>query len=129
ASSTRALSEPTSMEVSSSVRTTAGAQTLSTGGTEPKDSPRRPRVLHVVYSFLLGGSELLARSLVQAIPHYSHGVISVDLPGPLQQEFEDLGARTWCAHREQTSFFQATRAVQAAVADFSPEVVHCHHLH
>ncbi len=102
---------------------------MSTGGTEPKDSPRRPRVLHVVYSFLLGGSELLARSLVQAIPHYSHGVISVDLPGPLQQEFEDLGARTWCAHREQTSFFQATRAVQAAVADFSPEVVHCHHLH
>lgn len=102
---------------------------MSTGGTVLKSSPRGLRVLHVSYSFLLGGSELLARSLVQALPEHSHGVVSVDLPGPLQQEFEDLGAQTWCAHRDQVSFSQAIRAVQAAVDEFKPDVVHCHHLH
>lgn len=102
---------------------------MSTGGTQLNNSLRRPRILHVVYSFGVGGSELLARSLVEALPRYAHGVISVDLSGPLQQEFEDLGAPTWCAHRDQSSFFQATRAVRAAVAEFGPDVVHSHHLH
>ena len=87
------------------------------------------RVLHVVYSFLLGGSELLARSLIQALPEYSHGALSIDLAGPLRQEFEDLGARTWCAHRDQGSFFQATRTVRTALTEFRPDVVHTHHLH
>lgn len=102
---------------------------MSTGGTQPNNSPRRLRVLQIVYSFQLGGSELLARSLVQALPGHDHGIVSIDLPGPLQQEFEDLSASTWCAHRDRVSFPQATRAVRAAVAEFRPDVIHSHHLH
>lgn len=89
----------------------------------------RGRVLHVIYSYLIGGSEQLVLTLVRSMPEYVHGVVAIDLSGPLEREFAGLGATTWCLDRPEEGASRTLKGLDRIIREFRPTVVHTHHLH
>jgi glycosyltransferase involved in cell wall biosynthesis len=81
--------------------------------------PRRPRVLHVIANFHLGGSARLVVDLIEGLGHaYEHSVLSDDLPATPAYEGVDL------AHHPARTVAAALEALGAR----QPAFVHVHYL-
>ncbi len=89
----------------------------------------RRRILHVLYSFAVGGSEAVVLDLVGALPEFDHAVAAIELGGPLKKEFESLGAATCEIAREGRGVAGPMYRVWRAISQLQPDIVHTHHGH
>lgn len=87
------------------------------------------RILHVIYSFQIGGSEIVVRNLISVLPDFIHGVAAIEMGGVLEQELQNCGAQTWDIGRAGKGFIGPMRKFHGVVREFKPDVIHTHHLH
>ncbi len=87
------------------------------------------RIFHVIYSFQVGGSEMVVRDLVESLPDFAHGVAALEGGGLLENELRDRGTPTWNIARENRGLLNPIRKLWSAMGRFQPDIVHTHHLH
>ena len=103
---------------SSSVPRAAGVAPYSVRQRHPTRA-QRPRVLHVIANFHLGGSARLVVDLIEGLGHaYEQSVVSDDLPATPAYEGVDL------AHHPARTVAAALQVLGAR----QPDVVHVHYL-
>ena len=88
------------------------------------------RVMQVIYSFGIGGSEIVARDIALNMRHDTvHSVVALEFDGPLRQTLENEGVRTWVINRHPDEYLGPMLRIWRAIRDFKPDVVHTHHLY
>lgn len=89
------------------------------------------KILHVIYSFGIGGSESVAREVALNLQARSHEnlVVALEHDGPLSAEFREHGIGTVVVDRANKSTTQAMKEVARACGEFQPDVIHTHHFY
>lgn len=88
------------------------------------------RVMQVIYSFGVGGSEVVAKNIaLNMTGDVEHGVIALEIDGPLRQTLEGAGVRTWVIDKQPNERLRPMWRLLKAVQDFKPDVIHTHHLY
>lgn len=88
------------------------------------------RVFQVVYSFAIGGSEVVASNIAQNMDDgIVHGVAALEFDGPLREKLEQAGVQTWVINRQPNERLSPMVRLWQAMRQFKPDVVHTHHLY
>jgi glycosyltransferase involved in cell wall biosynthesis len=89
-----------------------------------------PRLVQLVYSFLLGGSESLARDLALGLEAHQFGtaVCAVDLDGPLRAELVAAGVPAYVMHRRPGFDWQLPGRLYRVFRAEKADLVQTHHL-
>jgi len=88
------------------------------------------RIMQVVYSLGVGGSEMVARDIALGLKGlgWANAVCALERGGALQSELEQAGVQTFVSGRNAGvlgTMFKLFRAIRR----FRPDVVHTHHLY
>lgn len=87
------------------------------------------RLLQVIHSLMIGGSECVARDIALNIgSDFDNGVVALDKDGPLREVFESNHTKTFIINRQPHERLRSMSRLWKAIRDFKPEVVHTHHL-
>jgi glycosyltransferase involved in cell wall biosynthesis len=88
------------------------------------------RVFQVIYSFAVGGSEVVVLNIVKNMGNATvHGVASLEFSGPLREQFDNNGATTWVINRKPREYIAPMYRIWKALYCFKPDVIHTHHLY
>ncbi len=87
------------------------------------------RLLHVMYSFSIGGSEMVARDIALGLDDWIHGAVALGPGGPLEAELNQAGVLTWAVRADQPSPLRTVTRLRRVIREFRPDVVHSHHLY
>lgn len=92
---------------------------------------RSLRIMHVVYSFGIGGSETVAREVAMRLGDRGHTnmVVALEHDGPLSDEFRSKGIPAHAVNRAEISMLGAMFRVFQLVRKFRPDVLHTHHMY
>jgi len=95
------------------------------------DFIRPMKILHVVYSFGIGGSESVAREVAMCLQERGHVnmVVALEHDGPLSGEFRDRGIAAHSVGRAGKSMLRAMRDMIGVCKEFRPDVIHTHHMY
>jgi glycosyltransferase involved in cell wall biosynthesis len=89
------------------------------------------RVIQVLYSFGIGGSEIVGRDLALGMSHsgIECGVCALEGDGVLSRELRERGIETRVIARKPGEFLGAAWRLSSFFRAFRPDLVHTHHLH
>lgn len=88
------------------------------------------RVMQVIYSFGVGGSEIVACNIALNMgTDIEHGIAALEFDGPLRQVLDDKGVNTWVVNRQSGERMGPMFRLWKAMRAFKPDVVHTHHLY
>lgn len=89
------------------------------------------RILHVVYSFGIGGSETVAREVALRLGEQGHAnmVVALEHDGPLSGEFRSAGIAAHALNRGEGSMLGAMYRLFRLVREFRPHALHTHHMY
>lgn len=88
------------------------------------------RVLQIVYSLDVGGSEMVARDIAMGLENlgWANAVCALEHGGALQQELTQAGVGTFISGRRGGMLGTMFKLFQI-IRGFKPDVVHTHHLY
>jgi glycosyltransferase involved in cell wall biosynthesis len=89
------------------------------------------RIMQVVYSFAIGGSEMVARDIAIGLAKagWASGVCALEYDGPLRAELEEQGVSTAVIAKQGRGMFGPMYRLWQAFRAFRPDVVHTHHVY
>jgi len=88
------------------------------------------RVMQVIYSFDVGGSEIVACNIALNMKNdVVHGVAALESDGPLRQTLDNRGIHTWVINRQPNERIRPMLRLWKAMRNFRPDVIHTHHLY
>lgn len=88
------------------------------------------RIMQVIYSFMVGGSEMVAYNLCsQMSTNFTHAVASLENDGQLRRKFEDLSIMTFVIDRQVQEKIRPMFRLWNAMRKFKPDIVHTHHIY
>jgi L-malate glycosyltransferase len=88
------------------------------------------RVMQVIYSFNVGGSEAVARDIaLNMTDNVTHAVVSLEKDGPLRKILEDNQIQTFFINKQPSERISPMIRLWKAIRQFKPDVVHTHHLY
>lgn len=95
------------------------------------EADRMLRVMQVVYSFAIGGSEMVARDIALGLVKagWPAGVCALEYDGPLRAELGARGVDTVVIDKRGGEFVGPMFRLWKAFRAFRPDVVHTHHLY
>jgi glycosyltransferase involved in cell wall biosynthesis len=91
---------------------------------------KSPRVLQVIYSFEVGGSEMVGREIALDLRQagVETAVCALTTDGALRAELEQQGVRTFVVGRRPGEMASAMWRLARFIRLFAPEIVHTHHV-
>lgn len=96
-----------------------------------RNSNRPLKILHVVYSFGIGGSESVAREVALILQERGHKnmVVALDHDGPLSAEFRRHGIAIYSVNKVNKTILGAMGEITDVCREFQPDVIHTHHMY
>ncbi len=88
------------------------------------------RVMQIIYSFGVGGAEVVARDIaLNMISNVSHSIVALETDGPLLNVLSAKNIKLYVINRQPTERLGPMFRLWRAMRDFKPDVVHTHHLY
>jgi len=95
-----------------------------------KQQGKNIRVMQIIYSFQVGGSEVVAHDIAMNMnDNVVHGLVALESTGVLRQKLIDAGISTWVIAKETGERIGAMVRIWKAMREFKPDVIHTHHLY
>jgi glycosyltransferase involved in cell wall biosynthesis len=84
--------------------------------------------MQVIYSFMIGGSEIVALNLcLNSKDRLIHSVASLEMTGPLQDHFKSHDINTFVINKQPEEIISPMLRLWRAMQIFKPDIVHTHH--
>ncbi len=92
---------------------------------------KKLRIMHVLYSLDIGGSETVGSEIAKYMQSNGHSnmVVALEHDGVLSAELRALGIETRAVNRAGKGMFEAMKDVWDIISEFKPEVIHTHHMY
>lgn len=86
------------------------------------------RIMQVIYSFMIGGSEIVALNLcLNSKDKLIHSVASLEMSGPLRNDFDINKVCTFVINKQPKERISPMLRLWKAMKIFKPDIVHTHH--